>query len=143
MRLTIEDLKARHMQPYKACWIIHSGYKICKLTMWRDHLNDDYGWVFTPNYEEWEKAGMVEIDGINEELRLEHYVRVELPALLYKRYLPISRPEWPMYMEASGMPFELGRDQWELMMYTHGKVAEDKFTMERCELSDFGAKGTR
>lgn len=133
---TLDDLKRADMQPYKACWIIYEGHRICKLVRWHNFLNDEDAFVFIPDYEEWEKVGMVEIDGINEELRLPQYVRMKLPALLYKRYVPTSRPEWPFYMETYGMPFELGRDQWELMMYSHGRVHEDYFEMERCEVNE-------
>lgn len=43
-----------------------------------------------------------------------------LPAFLYKRYIPVSREDWDVYRDMFGMPKELGRDCWELMMYSKG-----------------------
>lgn len=132
---TMEDLSKHNMQPYKACWITWEGYKICKLTLWKDFANDEDGYVFTPNYEEWEKAGKPDLDGINLDLGLENYVRIGiLPAFCYKRFIPIERTDWDYYRDWWGMPFELGRDPWELMMYSGGLIMEDNFRVERCEV---------
>ena len=57
-----------------------------------------------------------------------------LPAFLYKRYIPVSREDWDMYSDMFGMPKELGRDCWELMMYSKRYIGEDEFTVERCEV---------
>lgn len=96
-------------------------------------MGSEYGFVYTPNYEEWEKAGCPDIDGLNLDLHLENYVRINMmTAFCYKRYLPTCRPDWDYFRDMFGMPAELGRDQWELMMYSKGVINEDRLTVERC-----------
>lgn len=135
MKWCMDDLKKNHLQPRRACWICYNGYRICKLTEYWNPLDTDYGYVYTPNYEEWEKAGKPHIDGLDLDLHLENYVRINrMTAFLYKRLMPTSRPDWDYYMEMFGMPKELGHDPWELMMYSKGNIHEDDLRVERCSL---------
>lgn len=94
--------------------------------------------MFTPRWEVWEESGAPEIDGLNMDLRLENYVRINmLPSFLYKRYIPIDREDWQYYYYTLfNVPRELGQDQWEYMIYSKGLINEDRFTVERCGLED-------
>ena len=129
---SIKDLQACHMRPHRACMICWYGHPICRLTEWASPFNDDVAYVYSPDWKMIDAVKSPDIDGLDMSLRLKDYVRLNLlPAFLYKRFLPPSRPDWDVYMEMFGMPKELGHDPWELMLYAEGRVNEDEFTVKR------------
>jgi len=100
-------------------------------------LNSDYAYVYTVDWETWEKAGKPDIDGLDLDLHLDNYVRVNmLTAFLYKRFIPMNRVDWQERYAQFGVPKELGQDQWEFMIYSKGAVNEDDLRVKRCELND-------
>jgi len=115
--------------------IYWSGHPICRLTEWASPYSDEVAYVYTPDWKEIDACKAPDIDGLDMSLRLQNYVRYNrVPAFLYKRFLPSSRPDWDVYMERFGMPKELGRDPWELMLYAEGRVNEDDFTVKRLNI---------
>lgn len=132
---SLKDLQAYHMKPRRACMIYWSGHPICRLTEWASPYSDEVAYVYTPDWKEIDACMAPDIDGLDMSLRLKNYVRYNrVPAFLYKRFLPSSRPDWDVYMERFGMPKELGRDPWELMLYAEGRVNEDDFTVKRLNI---------
>lgn len=133
---TVEDLKAEHMYPTDMCWIIWEGHKVCRFSRWVGVGRRSYTYVFSPDWEEWKKAGRPHIAGLPmDEIVLSDYVFYEyMPAFYYLRYIPEQRADWDDYARAKGLETGGERDSWKLMLAYKGRAHEDRFLVEECEI---------
>ncbi len=96
-----------------------------------------YSYVFSPDWEEWRKAGEPHIAGLPmDEVVLKDYIFYEyLPAFYYTRYIPPQRVDWDYYARRKGIDPDKEHDPWEMMIAYQGRCMEDQFLVEKCEIN--------
>ena len=87
-------------------------------------------WVIKVYWDEWEKAGSPHISGIDEDLRLDEYIRTFLPEFVVERTIPDGRADLFDILQELGLTWN---DRFEYMCRTHGLCGPSKFTVERKE----------
>lgn len=88
----------------------------------------EFDWVIKVDWEAWEKAGKVQISGIDMDLRLDEYVRSYIPAFVEGRTLPDTRDRLYEELLKVGLTYN---DRFEYMCRTHGLCGCSNITVER------------
>ncbi len=89
----------------------------------------EFDWVIRMNWEEWEKD-MVQVAGINMDLRLDEYIRTYIPAFVEERTLPDTRDGLYEELERVGLNYN---DRYEFMCRTNGLCGCNDITVERLD----------
>lgn len=107
--------------------MIYNGYVIGIIS---EESNDacESDWVIKVDWENWEKAGKPKIAGINEDLRLDEYIRRYVPAFVEERTLPDSRIGLRRELRKVGLTYN---DRFEFMCLHHGRCGTSNITVER------------
>lgn len=107
--------------------MVYNGYVIGTIS---EESNDacEFDWVIKVNWENWEKAGKPKIAGINEDLRLDEYVRAYVPMFVEERTMSDSRDNIRKELKKYNLRYN---DRFEYMCLTHGRCATSMITVER------------
>lgn len=89
---------------------------------------DEFDWVIKVYWDVWERAGCPHISGIDEDLRLDEYIRTYVPAFVDERTLPDERENIREELDKYGLTWN---DRFEFMCLTHGICGPSKLTVER------------
>lgn len=107
--------------------MIYHGYIIGTISEERNDAGE-FDWVIRMNWENWEKSGKPHVSGIDEDLRLDEYIRTYIPAFVDERTLPDTRDGLYEELEELGM---MWNDRFEYMCRTHGICGPSNITVER------------
>lgn len=109
--------------------MIYNGVVIGTIS---EELNDagETDWVIKVDWPNWEKAGKPHISGIDEDLRLDEYIRVYLPEFVNERTLPDNRENLHEELMKLGMTYN---DKFEFMCRTLGICGPSRITVEKVE----------
>lgn len=88
----------------------------------------EFDWVIKVDWENWERAGRPHISGIDEDLRLDEYIRTYVPEFVDERTLPDNRDGLYEELEKLGLTWN---DRFEYMCRTHGICGPSRITVER------------
>lgn len=109
--------------------MIYNGYIIGTISEERNDA-DEYDWVIRMDWENWIKSGKPHVSGINEDLRIDEYIRRYVPLFVEERTLPDTRDGLYEELEAVGLTWN---DRFEFMCRTHGFCGPSRITVERKE----------
>lgn len=105
----------------RKCYIKWDKYVIAELYHEYASISGEFNWVIKPIWETWdilEKQGIyVDIDGIDEEIRLNEYIRQFNPWFVTQRTLSDKRPELRKFLKDIHLR---SNDLFEVMCRTHG-----------------------
>lgn len=107
--------------------ILYNGIIIGTIS---EEQNDaqEFDWVIRVDWKNWEKAGKPHISGIDEDLRLDEYIRTYIPEFVDERTLPDTRDGLYEELEKLGLTWN---DRFEYMCRTHGICGPSRLTVER------------
>lgn len=117
----------------RAVEILRDEQPIALLIECREDCEEDKGYLFVVDwdaYEEAKKHGMCDIPGIPETHEVQYFAPF-LHDFLYRRFIPIDRPDWQYHYSKVGLKHQ---DQWEFIVRMKGRCNEDKFTVRPVEL---------
>ena len=107
--------------------MMYNGYIIGTIS---EETNDagEYDWVIRVDWDSWEKSGKPHMSGIDEDLRLDEYIRAYIPLFVSERTLPDKREGLRDELERLGLTWN---DRFEFMCRTHGICGPSNITVER------------
>lgn len=107
--------------------MIYNGYVIGTISEERNDAGE-FDWVIRVNWENWKKSGEPHISGIDEDLRLDEYIRTYIPVFVTERTMPDNRDG--LYEELARVGLNWN-DRFEFMCRTHGRCGPSDITVER------------
>jgi len=107
--------------------MLFNGYVIGTISEEKNDA-DEYDWVIKMNWDNWIKAGKPHVSGIDEDLRLNEYIRTYIPEFVDERTLPDTRDGLFDELDKLGLTWN---DRFEYMCRTHGICGPSRITVER------------
>lgn len=105
----------------RVCMITYKGVDICTLSEGNNYYGEK-DWVFEFDWEAYDSIGSPPFYGIDTSLRLDRYVRRELPDFIDIRTIPDERSNIWDYLRPLGMK---KKDRFEFMCRTGGEHGDD------------------
>lgn len=125
--------RIEHIDRIRTAYIMSHDIPIATITHEYSSLTGEFDWVIAPIWENWDLhlkkyQEYVDIDGIDDTLHKDEYIRRFNPSFVTQRTIPEGRADLFPLLEAIGLTYN---DLFEVLCRTHGVCGNDDLYVSR------------